>query len=67
MGRRMVERKAKELRDELTELNAEHLRNLKTEAFITISKEQKREHSARLKRIRELSDEYLALLRVDGE
>jgi hypothetical protein len=54
---------AKELRDELSRLMAEQLQSLKKQVFGGLNKEELHEQELRLKRIREVSADYLATLK----
>lgn len=59
---KMTEPDIKRLQRELDRLMNEHIENLKEQAFVTPSEDQLRESEERLKRIREISAEYVALL-----
>ena len=59
---KMTESDIKRLQRELDRLMNEHIENLKKQAFVSPSEEQLRESNERLKRIREISDEYVAAL-----
>ena len=54
-----------ELREELTKLMLEQIESLKERTFGGINKEASREEEARLKRIREVSADFLAALKND--
>jgi hypothetical protein len=53
----------KELRDELSRLMAEQLQSLKKQVFGGLEKEELAEQEQRLKRIRQVSADYLAALK----
>jgi len=59
---KMTESDIKRLQRELDRLMHEHIDNLQKQAFVSPSEEQLRESNERLKRIREISDEYVAAL-----
>jgi hypothetical protein len=59
----MANRTTKELREELGELMREHIESLKSETFLKPSEEEVRRQEERLKRIREVSADYLAALK----
>ena len=59
---RMTEPDMDRLQQELDRLMQEHIESLQRQAFVTPSEEQLREADERLKRIREISAEYVALL-----
>ncbi len=59
MDRRSIE----ELRDELRRLMLEHIESLEKETFGGLSKEDVRQQEERLKRIREVSADFLAALK----
>ena len=59
---KMTELDIKRLQRELDRLMNEHIESLQRQAFVTPSEEQLREADERLKRIREISTEYVALL-----
>jgi hypothetical protein len=59
----MGERSLEELRDELKRLMLEHIESLEVETFVGINQEALREQEERLKRIREVSADYLAVLK----
>lgn len=59
----MADRSAKEIRDELNRLMVEQIASLERETFGGISPEELRQQEARLKRIREVSAEFLAALK----
>jgi hypothetical protein len=59
----MGERSLEELRDELNRLMVEHIESLEAETFVGINQEALGEQEERLKRIREVSADYLAALK----
>jgi len=59
MDRRSIE----ELRDELRRLMLEHIESLEKETFGGLSKDDVRQQEERLKRIREVSADFLAALK----
>jgi hypothetical protein len=59
----MGERSLEELRDELKRLMLEHIGSLEAETFVGINQEALKEQEERLKRIREVSADYLAALK----
>jgi hypothetical protein len=59
---KMTESDINRLQQELDRLMNEHIENLKKQAFVRPSEDQLRESDERLKRIREISAEYVALL-----
>jgi hypothetical protein len=59
----MGERSLEELRDELKRLMLEHIESLKAETFVGDNQEALGEQEERLKRIREVSADYLAALK----
>ncbi len=59
----MEGRFAKELQEELTRLMLEQIESLKKETFVGLSSEELREQEERLKRIREVSADFLAALK----
>jgi hypothetical protein len=59
----MESRNAEELRDQLNRLLMEEIESLKKQTFGGLSPEELREQEVRLKRIRELSADYLAALK----
>jgi hypothetical protein len=59
----MTDRNFEELRDELSRLMLEHIQSLREEAFGGLTDELLREREERLKRIREVSADYLAVLK----
>ena len=59
----MQGRSAAEIRDELTRLFAEEIESLKRQTCGGVTPEEFREQETRLKRIRELSADYLAALK----
>lgn len=63
----MAGRSAKELGDELHRLMEEQIESLKKQIFIALDKEELREQEERLKRIRELSADFLAALKRSGQ
>jgi hypothetical protein len=56
---------AEELRDQLNRLLMEEIESLKKQTFGGLNEEELREQEERLKRIRELSADYLAALKRD--
>lgn len=63
----MDRRSLTELRDELTHLMQEHIASFKDETFGGLCEDQLCEQEERLKRIREVSADFLAALkRIDG-
>jgi hypothetical protein len=56
-------RSTEEIRDELEELMQEQIESLKAQTFGGLNEEELREERERLKRIRELSADYLAALK----
>ena len=56
---------AEELRDQLNRLLMEEIESLKKQTFGGLNEDELREQEARLKRIRELSADYLAALKRD--
>jgi hypothetical protein len=61
----MESRNAEELRDQLNRLLMEEIESLKKQTFGGLNEEELREQEQRLKRIRELSADYLAALKRD--
>jgi hypothetical protein len=59
----MESRNAEELRDQLNRLLKEEIESLKKQTFGGLNPEELREQEERLKRIRELSADYLAALK----
>jgi len=59
----MQGRSAAEIRDELNRLLAEEIESMKRQTFGGLTPEEFREQETRLKRIRELSADYLAALK----
>ncbi|MGE5114608.1 MAG: hypothetical protein ACM3JB_27420 [Acidobacteriaceae bacterium] len=57
----------KELRDELERLMLAQIESLRAQTFGGLSEEQLREQDARLKRIREVSADYLAALKEEAD
>ena len=60
-------RSAKELRDELNRLLLEQIESLKSATFIGLSPEDLRREEVRLKRIREVSADFLAALKREDQ
>ncbi len=58
----MTHRSTKEIIEELNRLMLEQVESLKHETFMGVSPEELRRQEDRLKRIRELSADYLAAL-----
>jgi hypothetical protein len=56
----MASRSAEDMREELKRLTLEHIESLKTETFLGASEKAFREQEERLKRIREVTADYLA-------
>ena len=61
----MESRNAEELRDQLNRLLMEEIESLKKQTFGGLNEDELREQEERLKRIRELSADYLAALKRD--
>jgi hypothetical protein len=59
----MGSRSAEDMRDELKRLTLEHIESLKTEPFLGTSEKTLLEREERLKRIREVSADFLAALK----
>ncbi len=59
----MAERSLEELRDELNRLMMEHIESVGNETFTGLNEEELRQREERLKRIREVSADYLAALK----
>jgi hypothetical protein len=59
-------RSAKELQEELTRLMLEQIESLKKETFVGLSPEELRQQEERLKRIREVSADFLGALKRNG-
>jgi hypothetical protein len=59
----MDDRSLKEIRDELEQLMLEQVESLKAQTFGGLSEEELRKQDERLKRIRELSADYLSALK----
>jgi hypothetical protein len=59
-------RSAKELQEELTRLMLDQIESLKKETFVGLSPEELRQQEERLKRIREVSADFLAALKRNG-
>ena len=59
----MAERTARELAKELERLMNEHLDHIRKRTFGWVSEEEYRLQEARLRRIREVSSEYLSALK----
>lgn len=59
----MAERSVEELRDELNRLMEEQMESLRKQTFGGLDEEELRQHEERLKRIRELSADFLAALK----
>lgn len=57
----------KELRDELERLMLAQIESLRAQTFGGLSEQQLREQDARLKRIREVSADYLAALKEEAD
>jgi hypothetical protein len=56
-------RSAKKISDELNRLMLEESKSLKKQTFVGLSKEELRQQEKRIKRIREVSADFLAALR----
>lgn len=61
----MEHRSLEEIRDELQQLMLEQVESLKAQTFGVLREEELREQDERLKRIRELSADYLSALKND--
>jgi hypothetical protein len=61
----MESRNAEELRSQLNRLLIEEIESLKKQTFGGLNEDELREQEERLKRIRELSADYLAALKRD--
>lgn len=61
----MGHQRIQELRDELQKLMAEQIENLKAQTFGGIDEEAMRQQDARLKRIREVSADFIAALKYE--
>jgi hypothetical protein len=59
----MGERSFEELRGELRRLMQEHIESMENETFIGLDKEELSQQEERLKRIREVSADYLTALK----
>jgi hypothetical protein len=59
----MDERSIKELQDELSRLMLEQIESLNKQTFVVLTPEELRQQVERLKRIRELSADFLAALK----
>jgi len=59
----MRSRSLQELRDELNRLMLEHMEGVKEETFVGLSQESLRRQEELLKRIREVSADFLAVLK----
>jgi hypothetical protein len=59
----MEGRKLKEIRDELESLMRKQIESLRAQTFGGLSEEELREQDERLKRIRELSADFLSALK----
>ncbi len=59
----MDERSVKEIREELERLMEQQIESLKVQAFGGLSQEELRQQDERLKRIREVSADFLAALK----
>jgi hypothetical protein len=62
-GVRMSGPTVEELREELARLMREYLDSVKRETFVTLSQEEIRQQTELMKRIREVSADYLASLK----
>jgi hypothetical protein len=63
----MAGRSIKELREELSRLMSEQIASLKGERYGGLSPSERREAEERLKRIREVSADYLAALKRNDQ
>jgi CRISPR/Cas system-associated endoribonuclease Cas2 len=64
LGAIMGERSLEQLRDELNRLMQEHIESVENETFTgRLNEEELRQQEERLKRIREVSADYLAALK----
>jgi hypothetical protein len=59
----MSGRSAAEMREELERLTGEHIDSMQAETFVPLSREELSLREERIKRIRELSADYLATLK----
>jgi hypothetical protein len=59
----MSGRTVEELREELTRLMREYIDSVSRETFVPLSQEEIRQQTEQMKRIREVSAEYLAALK----
>lgn len=59
----MAERSLEELHDELNRLMLEHIESVGNETFTGLNEKELRQQEERLKRIREVSADYLAALK----
>jgi len=59
----MRSRSLQELSDELNRLMLEHMESVKEETFVGLSEEGLRQQEERLKRIRQVSADFLAALK----
>ena len=60
----MERRSVEELRDELNGLMKEHIESVRKQAFAPLNDQELREEEERLKRIREVSADYLSALKA---
>jgi hypothetical protein len=63
----MAGRSAAELREELGRLMEDQMESLKRQTFLGLDKVELRQQEERLKRIREVSADFLAALKREGE
>jgi hypothetical protein len=63
----MGRRRAAELREELNRLMEEQVESLQKQTFLGLDKEEARKQEKRLKRIREVSADFLAALKNEVE
>jgi hypothetical protein len=63
----MAGRSAAELREELGRLMEEQMESLKRQTFLGLDKVELRRQEERLKRIREVSADFLAALKREGQ
>ena len=60
----MERRSVEQLRDELNALMKEHIESVRKQAFVPLNDRELQEEEVRLKRIREVSADYLAALKT---
>ena len=61
----MARRSARELREELNRLMEEQVESLQRQTYLGLDKEEARRQEKRLKKIRELSADFLAALKSE--